>query len=627
LLPGCTGGGTANPTAKSPGPARTEDQLESARQVLSGSPDRAGCATALQLINGYVAAHPEQRPPALTAEQKKLLATRFGLDPAELAEVESPTYTLLDGPHLGLCFLMRDVARSLDVDKLSPAEQAAAAFAWTMRQVAPLEGEGDLPPEFVLRRGLGSGPERAYVFLALLQQMGIPGCLLTTPGGSPPWACGALVEVEGLKEKQVLVFDHRLGLPLPGEKGPAASALARAFRLGTPMVGPDDGQQIVTLAALRAKPDLLKPMTVDAKYPYEVGPEQVKETLVRLAPPLSALSPRVRLLEDKFLPPRAGVRPAVDPAELIAQFGAAAGVEGGADAVRAREGAAGVLRRFLGQDEGGTDREGRQLRARLALFPPNALPRQLAELEGDPGKRIVAFSAQQFIAFQMEPNQPRDLVLRGQFKEAVGQLSGLRDLLRIQKDKLASNPEVREEFDRWKDKLYKAFGEESRARDELRTGGSQEAVEEAAAARERVWKSGIGVLSVLVEGGTAEPRSAQATYQLALDMHEQAERLHALAEQLAHGNPPAEADELKKAREEAREAWKEAAGWWNTFIQYHPLTPFSNHARLLHAGAQEALRNPERARALLLEDTAHPVSGPDKVARLYMAQRLKPSTK
>src|SRR6516164_7941729 len=83
LLPGCTGGGTANPTAKSPGPARTEDQLESARQVLSGSPDRAGCATALQLINGYVAAHPKQRPPALTAEQKKLLATRFGLDPAE----------------------------------------------------------------------------------------------------------------------------------------------------------------------------------------------------------------------------------------------------------------------------------------------------------------------------------------------------------------------------------------------------------------------------------------------------------------------------------------------------------------------------------------------------------------
>jgi hypothetical protein len=617
VLTGCSGDVTTEPETKRDGGLRGPDPKESAKQVFSGSPDRAGCWGALQQLNAHLASHPDERPPALTDQQKKFLTEHFGLDAGELAEIETPTYTLLDAPHLDSCFLLRDVARSLDVNDLSPAERAATAFAWTMRQVIPQDGEAAVPPDFVLRRGWGTALDRATVFLALLQQMGIPGCLLTPPGGTP-WGCGALVEVEGLKEKQLLVFDHRIGLPLPGAAGPAGGPLARAFRLALPVTGREDGRQIATLAALRKQPELLGTMTVDDKHPYTVGAEQLKETVVRLALPLSALSPRVRTLQDKYLPNRAGVRPAADPAELVEQFGAAPGVEGGADAVRAREGTAGVLRNFLSEGEGGIDKTGRSPRARLALMPENALPRQIAKLEGDPGERIRLYALQQVLTFQLEPGMPRDLVLRGQFKEASSQIVPMLEQIRIQKDALANQPEVFEKFDLWKDKLFEAFGRAGEAKDALRKGGSREAVEAAEAAREQVWKSGMPVLAILVEGGTAETRRAQAMYQQALCMHEQAERERARADALAHAAPPADADQMKAALG----AWRDAASWWKNYTESYPRTPPGLQARLLLARVREAQGKPDEARAML-EYAAGEFGELNRVNRLYLARRLK----
>jgi hypothetical protein len=624
LLAGC-GGGTAEVPAKKSGPARVEDPLESAKQMLSGSPDRAACGTALQQVNAHLAAHPERRPPALTDEQRKLLRERLALDAAEMTEVESPTYTLLDSSHLDFCILLRDAMRSLALEGLSPPEQAAAGFAWAMRQVAPLQRDEVFAPEFILRRGTGTDRERAYVFLAVLRQLGIPGCFVAQPDSPEPWACGALVAVDGGKEKQVLLFDHRLGLPLPGPKGKADGPLARAFRRALPVAGPEDGQQIITLAELRKQPELLKPLTADDKHRYDVGAEQVKESKVQLALPLSALSPRMRALEDDLLPRRLGVRVAVDPADLVAQFGAAAGVEGGADAVRGREGSAGVLRRFLSPAEGGTDKDGHAL-ARLALVPNKAMPAPLLKLEGDPGLRIRLYMAQQFIGFQLEPRMPRDLVLRGEFKEVASQLTSLLEVLKIQKAKLQSDPDAITEFERWKEELFQAFGDAGRAQDAAGKGGSQEAADAALARREQVWKNGNKVLSLLVDGGTAEPRGAQATYQLALCMHEQAERLQARADQLRRAGQGEASGEANSAAEAATSAWKDAAGWWKTYIQDYPLTVYSMeaglHARLLHARAQDALGNRDQARALL-EDAPPQASERQQLASLYLARRLK----
>jgi hypothetical protein len=621
LLAGCSGTPTTGQAAKRTVAAR-DDQLEAARQMLAAeSLDRGACATALQQVNAYLATHDDHHPPPLGADEKVLLQKQFGIDPGELAEVENSTFTLLDAPHLEFCFLMRDAARSLDVDNLSQPERAAAAFAWVVRQVPAQEGESDLPPAFVVRRGWGNSLERARIYMALLQQMRIPGCLVTTAGGVP-WACGALVEVQGSKQKQLVLFDHRLGLPLPGAKGQATSDLARAFRAAMPVPGPDDGQQVATLAALRQQPGLLKVLTTDGKQPYDVSPEQVKDSVLRLTVPLSALSPRMRTLQDDILPQRIGVYPGVNPGQLVRDLAAAGGVEGGPDAVRSLPGSAGVLRRFVGEREGGIDRTGLQERARLSLIPRNTMPRQLMELEGEPGLRILGHFAQPFIAFQLDANLPRDLVLRGRYKEAKDQLTQVLDLCRVQKDRLQSNPDVYGEFDRWKKELFEAYGAVGRAQEDVRKGAPQDVADSALARREQVWKNGLPMLSILVDGSAAEPRGAQASFQMALCMGEEAERTQAHVDRLARANRPADPDELATAREAAKTAWKDAAGWWGSYTQTYPGTPFTVQGQLLHARTRDYLGERDRARALL-EDVPPGLNAPQKAGRLYMAQRLK----
>ncbi len=155
----------------------------------------------------------------------------------------------------------------------------------------------------------------------------------------------------------------------------------------------------------------------------------------------------------------------------------------------------------------------------------------------------------------------------------------------MQKDLLATHPEVYADFDRWKDSLYKAYGDVGRAHDDARRGGSPQSVEEALAHREEVWKQGHNMLVLYVDGVAAEPRTAQATYMMALALHEQAERAQARADHVARPGAATAAADRKAAAEEARSAWKDAAGWWDTYIQQQPVSPFSLHARLLHARA------------------------------------------
>jgi hypothetical protein len=291
--------------------------------------------------------------------------------------------------------------------------------------------------------------------------------------------------------------------------------------------------------------------------------------------------------------------------------------------VREREGTAGVLRNFLGEGEGGVDKTGRSPRARLALLPENALPPQLMKLKGtDPGDRIRLYALQQVLMFQLEPKMPRDLVLRGQFKEASEQMVPLLEQIRIQKDMLANQPDIPEKFERWKDQLFEAYGRASEARDALRKGGSREAVEAAEAAREQVWKAGMPMLSILVDGETADSRRAQVMYQQSLCMHEQAERQRAHADALAHAAPPANAKELDRAKEGALTAWKDAASWWNNYTGSFPRTPPGIQARLLLARVREAQGKPDEARTLL-EYAPGDFGELNRINRLYLARRVK----
>ena len=165
-------------------------------------------------------------------------------------------------------------------------------------------------------------------------------------------------------DKDIYLFDTRLGLPLPGPKVPGEDvALAGSplsiFPGNLPWAAWSQGKRsqppLATLAQIRTRPDLLQQLTVDPRYPYDVTPEQAAKGEIQVACPLSALAPRMRFLEEE-LSSTNKVSLAVDPKGLLETFQKAAagqGIpvriwnEGGDPNTPAR-----VLRAFLPPDEG-----------------------------------------------------------------------------------------------------------------------------------------------------------------------------------------------------------------------------------------------------------------------------------
>src|SRR5205807_6924960 len=257
--------------------------------------DYDDCRVVVRELNLYIDAA-EEKPPALGIAELDLLKNKdqFSLDDGELAEVGRTTFTPLDAHYFEQCILIHEAVRSLRLDKLAPLDQAAAGFAWTMRQVQLRERPGDaLAVDFVLRRGHGSSLERALVFLAVLQQLGIDGCMLTVPGkpGEPAvryWIPGALVNHE------IYLFDTRLGMPLPGPKG----------------------QGIASLGQVRSDPEALRQLQVDDKTPYDVSQDQARRADVNVAVDLSALAPRMRYMQER-LSGADRLQLGVDPAAVL----------------------------------------------------------------------------------------------------------------------------------------------------------------------------------------------------------------------------------------------------------------------------------------------------------------------
>jgi hypothetical protein len=622
-LGGCSGSSSVVQNATKPaGDGTRDDILESARQLLAAPTDLNGCIGATQQLNSYLGQNPERRPAPLSPAAREFLEKRCELSPEELAEVESTTYSTVDAMYVDFALVLRDAVRSLGVEGMTQAERAATVFAWVVRQMGTREDKaeadlGPLPAEYVMRHGNGTSLERGYVFLTVLQQLEIPGCFLVSPGTSEPWACGVLVSTGTDKNapKQILLFDHRLGLPLPGTVVAGETELSRAYRRALSVPGSKENRQIATLAALRKEPKLLDSLSTDEKHRYDVGPDQVKNAEVHLAPSLTALAPRTLALQDDLLAPLK-VRLAVDPQALVAGFGSAEGVDG-PDSVRVRREALNVLRRFVPADKGGSDKTQRagnmaNLRFDTDFRTRDTLPPELLDLSepADKAKRYVAMSLRHC---QFDGKQPRDYLLRGRLKDAAKELHTIIEDSSQYRATLQARPDIKEEFAKWKEVYVAQVGALGKAEDDAKRGGSREILEAARRRKEDIMKAGQPLLVVLIEGNMAEPRLAQAHYLQALVAHEQAEQAQARAD-AAKSNPD-------DARRTAESAWNDAIGWWETFIQEHPSSPFVPHARLVEARAEAARGHLPRARALL-EDTRGSMIESDRLARLFLVRQL-----
>jgi hypothetical protein len=515
-------------------------------EAFSRADTLANTKEALHLLNKHLNKVENQDVIPLSKENRQTL-TNFGLEKEEMEAIEARTFRPLDAHHLQTCFLLRDVARTLDQQSSDPLEEARLGLAWVDRQVLLREGVGDLlPPLFALQAGQGNTRERALVFLALLQQFRLPACVLLWPaseGKQERLLLGVLI-ARG-KHKDIFLFDPRLGRPVPG---PGA-----------------DG--ILTLAQLRKDPTLI-PKNKNTSQPE-----------IFVAVSLSALSPRMKYLEDQLARSDRVVL-AVEPTQMIEQMKAAAG------AVKVWDLSLRVLPAFLPPAEGGTNKTGR-----LALFEGKRVPmlpvaHYFAALkllgEDMPVKQaqinLLNFSQLLFSKYAQEPH---DQLLKGQLEKAIKRLQILRAVF----DDLEFSPpaDFSNRVNLWRNAIIR---------------GQWAMLNKVPGAKEKVGElwARDQYLAVLLQGESPDPQKhpkeelsyiiltavqnslgEQILYLLALALQEKAERHQATWEHLK--NVPKAGIRLNRSAEKTREAWGNVCGWWKKYEEMHSLAWSSLEAR------------------------------------------------
>lgn len=664
LVAGCRGRVVTKPagtgTLKS---SSTDEALESARDIFRKEVGLKAYRNAIGKFNTFASRHLERRPEPLTDAQRDLLTNQVGLQEDELAEIGSATFTLLDGHYLDDCFLMRDAVRSLSLYELPPLQQVEKVFAWVMRQVRLQAGDREpVPAQFVLRRGWGTALERAFVFLDLVNQLSLDGCIVAYPADSSGqgfarfWLPGVLVD------KDVYLFDTRLGLPLPSPSG----------------------QGIATLKEVRTHAAPFQPLALDDKHHYDVTPAQARQAELYLGWSLSALAPRMKFLEGE-LQPNNKVVLSKDPAPVLPKFKAAAGPE-----VRVRVAAQPgdpknplrLLRDFLPPGEGGTDKSNRKIGFEIALVPFQSLPKAIRRIppwhqgtvmlnpqitfammfvqfpvpalrkdveQGAAQKpdalkdrmrrgqdsqknrddrqdlrlRLVEyvqtnlsqdFSGQSFDHFLLSARSSRDDLLRGRYEEATQQLVESQEQVNVQKVLAQTERDLDRKVDWWSEEVQtvmaSAKGPEIAQKLNDLWVGAVAADEDKDSPREPNWlTNGIPPWVLAILRASAEPLGEEATYLLALCKHEQAERAQARFERGQKNASPAD-------------AWKTADGWWEEYLKSYPSGPSVVAVRLNRAVVKAALNDRPAALALLRSADA---SGGllEETGRLYRAKLLK----
>ena len=569
------------------------DPWEAVATRLRKETDLAACKTALGQLNGDLAERTDvSRAAPMTDDSIRALSAVVPLMRDDLSELRPTAYSSLDPAYLVECFYMRDAARSLDPSGLPPVEVARLGFAWICRQLYlkawEVEGTGfipAIPPTYSLRRGYGSGLERSYVFLALLQQMGLDACLIGSPGASEKPTGAFAVGKDG----QLVSVENKGPFWAVGVRVGSEIALFEPWR-GEPFPGPG-GKGIGTLAQVKANPNQLQAWRDDKTAPWAVTPDEVKDAAVFLAVPLSSLSPRMAMLEQKVRE-EAGVRLAIDPAALRARFAAAAPNGPGIEAkfwnlAGDRFTYCRSLIAFLPLEEGGLDRA--ELAQRLySLYRQSLLPRSLLNIPPTLkpaamerlGQTILGIYAN---AFFVSPS-PRERIQRGQFQDAARDLTQKQSIFGRGLERLRHLDPA--EIAEWSEAANAAYENLNRKRypdPAQRTpqpDGDPDVIE-AKNGIEDFWRNRDAVTRLLVDRSTAAIGRSEAGYLLALAKQEEAER-----HQVRLGTP---GSEVGRTREIAADAWSEAANAWESFLEQNTSTALparTDHAKKLAARAK-----------------------------------------
>ncbi len=514
--------------------------------------DTVSVRTALQQMNAYFSDDPNSPLKSLDAARLAQLRQRLQLTDEEANEVARPDYSPLDAYYLAQALTVYEGMRSLELAHDPPPLRAQRAFAWAMRMVA-LEPENALPapPMFAIRRGYGSGLDRAYVALAAFQQAGFDGLLIgpsdceNRPSYSrtaneavsvvPFWAVGAFAE------GQVYLFDPWNGRPFAGPKG----------------------QGIATLAQVRSDPALV------ASWGQQVSPvltdpaKQIADSQAFFAPMLSALALRMQYLDQVLRLANPGIRLYVDPNRITEALTQAnvpfrwwAPSNDPMSATR-------ILSSFLSPEEGGTDRPQGNFPRRYDLFrrllvPDSMYPQELANVGGQIGDRLRLAYAKPFEMLVLAPTSPRDSIARGEFREAIQMLTQIQDESRKLLNRVRLEKTLAAETQQWLQEAQAATAKLARAQSQRDLNAEQQARVELDAIYARSEK-----VMLTLQSGIQEALLADVVFLQALCKHEEAERLHARWERASTEAKPT-------LTEPARKAWTNCQSLWNNYLGEYP---------------------------------------------------------
>lgn len=296
LCLGAQGCAKRNPPSSGAAPARStsddsdrrkeesDELLASVIANLQSSVDDSVYPTILKQLNQYLKRNLDAVP-TLSRPAAEQVASLLGAAAADDAAARE--FIPSDAEYLRSSLFARSVARRLEAGEPDSLAVARKLFEWTVDQVAssPPGWRPEGPPLDVALRGAGDGNERAWIFLELVRQAGLQGCMvgIPAPGGVEgvyPWLVGVVLGAE------VHLFEPALGLE------------ARAA----------DGKNL-TLRRLAADPERVlqfnpAPADHDKSMPeYGVKPGDVKAFSLLMVAQAPMLAPRMAFLENRLSGP------------------------------------------------------------------------------------------------------------------------------------------------------------------------------------------------------------------------------------------------------------------------------------------------------------------------------------
>jgi hypothetical protein len=283
---GCKGSTSAPtpsaPKAGTPGAAQVgelEDQLKSALYQLQ--PENLNIDSrlddAVSVLNNWWAAIKEAglKPQGLTLPE----LPRDRLTEPERERLERDSFGPEDGRAIHTAYFAKAIADHAMEDASSELARITKLFEWTCRNIAlDVDPTPDRPATLyeILIMGHGSPADRAWVLGALLKQQRWDLVLLHPAGAKivdpeTAWLAGVVLD------NDVVLFDLRIGLPVPNADKPGQPA---------------------TLRQVLAHPEWLSALSPRADQPYEPNAEQLLTAEVEVFATPVSWSPRMWSVEQ-----------------------------------------------------------------------------------------------------------------------------------------------------------------------------------------------------------------------------------------------------------------------------------------------------------------------------------------